>query len=459
MRLSLLFLLCALPLGLVLARLTPVGEVPDETAHIVRAYAVSTGQWVGRRIPPSPGQTAWSAGFKIDSGLYTASFASHEPNDTVTAAVSEQRRATGWSHITVLAGVPNTAAYAPLFYLVSGAVLGLGRWAGAGPVLCTDLARIANLLAFACIGASALFLARRMRFVLFALLCLPSSVSLAASVNQDGLLIAATILAAALLTRPDIASRRWAAVALATVGLAKPPYLPLVALLLAPPGRWRWPEVGSGVGLAVVAALPGVAWSLAALSWTVVPLYVPGPHFDGSFGSFVAIDSAAQFAFLMADPVHFFRAVLHTIVVSKDLWPREIVGVLGQLSLLLPTYLYAAWYFALGCAVLGDVLTARPSASPWNAGRASLAVGAALAAALLIFTAEYLTWTPLGAGAVAGIQGRYFVPLLAAAALAVPGLPVLRGAEAALFNLPAVAVSAAQFTSIPLLVVRRWYLH
>ena len=470
-RLSILFLLCALPLGLVLTRLVPAGEAPDEAAHAIRAYAVSTGQWIGRRAPVAPGRTLrdqalLTAGYKVDTGLFSVALASAAPGGLVTAELARVRDETGWSGRTMFASTPNTASYAPLFYLASGAAMGAGRWLGLGPEFCLQAARVANLLAYAAIGALALRLARRARFVLLAMLCLPSSVSLSASLNQDGLLIATAVLAAALLTRPGLPSRRWGALALAAVCLAKPPYLPLVALLLVPPlpGRsGRWPQIASGAGLAAVAALPALLWSAACLRLTVVPFttetYAPGPLYAGAQTSFATTDSAAQLAILLADPLRIVTLPLATAAQWGSVWTYEVVGVLGQLSRVLPDGLYAAWVAALACAVTGDVLSARRDAAPWGIGRALVAVGAVLAAALLVFVSQYLSWTHVGADTVGGMQGRYFIPLLAVLALAVPAVPVLRGAAGRVLAIPAAAVSAGQFMAIPLLVVRKWYLH
>lgn len=462
-RLPLLFLVCALPLGLVLARLVPVAEVPDETAHIARAYGLSTGQWIGRRRPPFAGTTLPLSGYTIDLGLLAASTPSAEAGGMVSAAADAGRQGAAWSGQTIYGSWPNTATYSPVFYVLSAACLGAGRVMGVSPALSIAAARVANLLGFALMGAVALLLARRARFTLFALLCLPSSVSLAASVSQDGLLIAGSVLGAALLTRPGVASRRWAAVALAAVGMAKPPYLPLVALLVTRRvasgggGWWR------GLGLAAVAALPGVLWSLAVLRWATAPFnalpYAPGPLYGGPIASFASTDSGAQAAILRADPSLLLRLPLHTALAEWQVWATELVGVLGALSLQLPDTLYIVWYLALGCAALGDVLAApRPGSLPASAAGAGVAVGAALSSAFLVFVVEYLIWTHVGDPIVAGVQGRYFVPLLAAGALALPGLGVLRGWAARAWLAPALVASGAQFLVVPLLVVRRWYL-
>jgi len=62
-----IFLVCALPTGLCLALLTPIGQVADEPAHIARAAGLLHGQIMGQRFtvhdPPrmkvSPSPARW----------------------------------------------------------------------------------------------------------------------------------------------------------------------------------------------------------------------------------------------------------------------------------------------------------------------------------------------------------------------------------------------------------------
>ena len=62
---------------------------------------------------------------------------------------------------------------------------------------------------------------------------------------------------------------------------------------------------------------------------------------------------------------------------------------------------------------MGSAVLSRQCASPLEARSGAvfrlLLCGASL---LLIFTAIYITWDPVGARLVTGIQGRYFIPVL-----------------------------------------------
>jgi uncharacterized membrane protein len=71
----------------------------------------------------------------------------------------------------------------------------------------------------------------------------------------------------------------------------------------------------------------------------------------------------------------------------------------------------------LGLAFAGCIAAGRGVAP---ARAVVIALAAAAAATLAIFAAQYLTWTPVGATRIEGVQGRYFLPvaLIAGAALA-----------------------------------------
>ena len=46
-----LFVLIALPITLLMARIIPLGRMPDETAHVFRADSITHLQLIGRRDP------------------------------------------------------------------------------------------------------------------------------------------------------------------------------------------------------------------------------------------------------------------------------------------------------------------------------------------------------------------------------------------------------------------------
>ncbi len=193
------------------------------------------------------------------------------------------------------------------------------------------------------------------------------AVSLGASINQDGLLIAASALAAALASRgPEEGhARLGAAVLICAVATVKLPYLVLGAMLLLPlSGGWR--PFRAKFGPLVLAALPALAWTGYAM-WAIAtpvpwPPYPAGPLWPGPPGTtFEGTNPAAQLGVLGAEPLRAVILPFHTI--ATDFWlASETVGVLGWLVIPLPRWLYAVWAVAAGCAIGADGLE-RPRAA------------------------------------------------------------------------------------------------
>jgi len=88
------------------------------------------------------------------------------------------------------------------------------------------------------------------------------------------------------------------------------------------------------------------------------------------------------------------------------------IGVLGWLDVILPGGYYDAGWFVLLLAFLS--VAAGPTRRPW------LSLLICLGAVGAIFFAQYLTWTMPRADHVDGAEGRYFLPVAAVLALAVP---------------------------------------
>jgi hypothetical protein len=297
---------------------------------------------------------------------------------------------------------------------------------------------------------------------MFATLCVPMTLSLAGSCNQDGLLIATACLAAALLTSTRLAASSSGAAALALVLAAKPLYLPLAVLVpLARPLR-GW-ALGARAGWFVLTALPAVLWYLLAAKYAVVGFdrgaYAAGPLWPGPPGqAFATTDPAAQLRVFLHDPTLLFRLPIDTIAHSQWLF-HELVGVIGTLDLFLPDWLYLPWFAALGAALAATLLGGWRSAPGWPMPHCLFGLAAVIATVFAVYDGQYLTWTPVGATLIEGPTGRYLLPILPFLGLVLPRLR-LRGGDALRVALtaPAVLMAAAGLIVIPVLLVRAYYL-
>ncbi len=86
-------------------------------------------------------------------------------------------------------------------------------------------------------------------------------------------------------------------------------------------------------------------------------------------------------------------------------------------------------------------------------------VGLVVACIWAIYDAEYLTWTPVGAAAIEGAQGRYGLPLIPFLAVLLPRFRLSLGDSVrVLLTLPAIAAGAVGLVAMPAIVLFAYYI-
>ena len=290
--------------------------------------------------------------------------------------------------------------YAPLAYAGPAITIKLARMAGTGTLTLFYLARLANALcALAVLYASLRLLPYGRELVAFIAL-LPMALSLYASCSPDAMIIATAFLFTALVLN-RIAAGTWSAadsllaiVSATTFCAIKPVYAPLLML---------------GFSSVVHSARRStVIWQQALVLATSLVATVTWLHITAPAMVFVRTGTnvAEQLSYIVHAPFHYVIAILHTLRWNQFFY-QEFVGVLGWLSVPLPMAAYVLPPLAM--------LAAWGSQERLLRGRAAVlaSFGLAIIAAstVLLMTALYLTWTPVGNYVIEGIQGRYFLPL------------------------------------------------
>ncbi len=443
-----------LPLCLLLAVLVPLGEVADESAHLLRAVALLDGQVVGHRetVTYSDGVSRPAVGVTVDPAWEVLSRSRALAPDKIPEP--EPMPAPGRPAFLPLHTI---GTYFPAFYVPAALGIGLGQALGLTPAKAALLGRLANGAAYGALGLAALALARRGRPLLFGVLVLPMSLSLAASPNQDALMIAACALAAALLTGEESWRRGVAALLIALVVLAKPPYAAIAAMLLVPlpPRFWVNPLFWRRVGIAVLAVLPGIAWTLLVTTRIATPVprlaYEAGPLWPGPRPApFLGTDTGAQARILLDHPGLLLTLPAQCLFAVKRALTLAAgaIGLFGWADKPLPAVVYAAWGAGLaGLAVLcGRSIRLRGI-------DLALLVTAALVTAWLVAISQYLSWTNVGEVRIDGPQGRYFLPLIPMLVLAAAPRPAGVSGLRWAFVI-ATAVAALDLVAVPLATAR-----
>ena len=424
---ALLYLIVAVPSLAMMLVLTPLGSVADETAHFVRIAALAEGHvvgWRGTMTTPAGSQLAVT-GIDADKAVLRA--LDWRAGGPVRWTPDDR----------FFAELGNIGTYLPFFYAPGALGYGIAKAAGASPVETAQAARLVSSLVFLLLGVLTLRIAVRGHAVLMATLSVPMTLSLGASLNQDGLFIATGALGAACMTRviaaraedrTDVTALLGAMGCIALLALVKLPYFPLAAVLVLPFGAGTGivpvRELAVRVGQAVLVVVPGAAWAAYGVARIALPYprapYEAGPLWPGPRPApFTSTDPKAQMQVLLNPPTRLVTlplVYLLTPIIALGLMVSGI-GILGSLDVTLPRWLYLLWIapFA-GIAWLWLRPAPRGLRGTARAGiRLDLAVllAAIVASVFAIVLSQYLTWTNVGDALIQGPQGRYFLPLLA----------------------------------------------
>lgn len=403
-----LFVALALGFGFPLLLVSPPLTAPDEGRHLARVWTLAEGHWL---VPAAdratvPRSLAWLE--QEAERLWPARVKGSRPPAALAALLA--RPLAPRERIAVR----NLSVYGPVAYLPQLAVVAGARPLELRPAFAVYAGRAAGLLAFTALVALAIHLAPRRRSLLLLLGLLPMTLHQAASFSADAMTVGLgfVLVAAALRAACDegrLPGRERAALwgVAALFGLTKPGYWPVAAVLALVPAR-RFAGAADQARFLLVSALaalvPSLLWFGLASRADFAVQAVPGT------------DRSGQVAFVLAHPGAFLATLLATCAQNAGVWAQSFVGLLGRVDVPLPGLVHVLAGTALLTACLADGADP-PALSP--ARRLALAA-LALAGFVLVLGFAYLTANPVGAPHVAGVQGRYFLPLAPLLAFAVP---------------------------------------
>jgi len=420
------YFLTALPTVIFLTTLTPPFQTPDETNHFRRAVQILRGEIVGHDIQ-APGWSGGQLPKNVGKVAESFSYLIGHPENKFSPEIMRDTRAVPWNWTDrEFTSFANTVIYPPPFYLPAVGALAIARHLGWDVLDSYGLARLTTGIVAVLIATTAIGLAANGRALLFVLLSLPMSLYLFASVSQDALLIACTALAMSLCSRAAGQERPLNAVELAVVAVllgaataARPPYVFLLAVLLTPivrfgvRGTGTWARFRPMVPVATALAI-GFGWIVFGATPSQTPMRLEA-----------GVSIPEQARSMLWHPASFPTALLNTLAGNFRTDFQQSIGVLGWSD----TPLSPNYYLLAGCALALAVILAvfgrgRRVTAPWG-----VLLLAALGLALVsVYATLYLSWTPVGAGYVDGIQGRYFLPAATLLAVALPAFgPVVAG--------------------------------
>ncbi|HEY8999557.1 MAG TPA: DUF2142 domain-containing protein [Candidatus Saccharimonadales bacterium] len=419
------FAVLALVFGLFFVFVTPPFFNADEPNHFLRVYQLSeedlipeapAGMLAGGNVPASIETTINMAapGTLNTQPLlrYSARFFFHEMRKTPLKP-----------SVQSYASFPDTAIYSPVTYAPELIAVKLLALIKAPVVYMLYLGRIFGLVATVAIFAYAIRKIPFGKWGLVAIGLLPMSVNVFATFGADSMTLAVGALFVAMVAnfayhKKDIANNldTWvllgAAVALA---LCKTTYSVLLPLLLVLP--FYNPKLRTKRGLLKVGLLLALSLS-TALVWQHLTRIVTTISGDPT------VNPKAQFAYIKHHSWQYISGPLAQglLTAQSNGIIVSIFGVFAWLSTPLPymVVLLETIVLALCC---GSVFPGEIKKGFDLKALRRFSSVIAILCAVVMATALYAYWSPVGSPIILGLQGRYFIPLLA---LLVPAMKVRR---------------------------------
>lgn len=399
--------------------LTPF-SAPDESAHFVSAYRLSS-QMLGKK--PVAGEEfrlgaseeereRLNRGANVlvregddQPGLYT--FVGYSTYKLVLENLFSRDSS---QKVTVRYEIPvNTN---PVVYIPQALGISLARLLHLGYIPLVYLGRLFNLMAFTVMAAFAVRVMPFKKELLMAVSCLPMTLHLAASFSYDCAFIGLSMLFISwcfylAYEKEQVTIRDTVLLGLLLVLLepGKIVYLPLAGICLLIPA-WKF---GSSKRYWISAAGVLFFMLLAVFFVNRVVLSVWTTQTE----SYVGWSEAAGYTLqdVIHEPYTIFKVYYETLVTQFDYYLSTMLGgYLGNLdpALSVPGFCLAIlWYCMFVCAIRRE-----KERAPITGGQKLWILFLVFLSVCLVLASMLLGWTPRNLTYITGVQGRYFIPLL-----------------------------------------------
>lgn len=409
--------------GIVFCFANPPLQAPDESVHYLRSYSISKG-WLNfdyERTYPNdvtallkafPG--AWTNGntsywVEVDDKTgeiskigSSANFPIKQTADGMVA-ISQQFAKYNELKQTQLESVTEPVMFQILPFLPQAFGMLIARIVGLQALGCLYLGRLANLAVYTVLCWLALRNCKRYQTIFAAMMLLPLSLYLAASLSYDSLLLGLYYMTASYYCTDEIRKKDVVVFLISFVLMnAVKPWISLLWLLLPlvlPKKAWKvrlkkWHLAAAGVAGAVGMTL--------FVEWYGNAMRLNYPEIGRMLGSDV-VNGGQQLAFVLQNIPRTISVFLGTLY-ENTLYFGQL-GVFGALDLEIPmVQLISVIMLFLATAL---AVHEKSSLSP----RSAVGLGfLALCYVGAVMAALYITYTPVGMVRVLGVQARYMLP-------------------------------------------------
>ena len=387
-----------IPVGMMYAFFLAPSYVPDEHAHIWKALEISQGKLITNIDENGDSLESIPAFFEDNRIPNIKRYGQF--NDAI-------REKTDYND---LVEVENPAkAYAPIIYIASAFAFWIAKVIGLNGIMAIYLARLFNFIIFLIFSYLAIKLIPAGKWIIATILFFPITLQQAASISADSILNSLSLFYVCytlyICKKADKISI-WQKIMYIAIGIiiaiSKIVYIPLVgiSLLLIGNKKISKKEKGIFITISIVSAI------LFGIFWFLFMQKYAGSG-DNTYNELNQVDLKGQIINIIKNPQILFTAIYNTI--KDGLYLDSAIGnYMGWLNIEtahIVIYTFIMLFILSPFLEKGEV-----EYSKWEKIWGVLIY---VGTYLLIIFAAYLSWTTVGKDTVMGVQGRYFIPVIA----------------------------------------------
>lgn len=404
--LPIIFVLLCSVLGILYVFTTPPLQVPDEFAHLFRAYGLSEGYFVAPVLTPVP----------VSVSRLTSQFPPHLETVRKTSVAELLAGLRDPLRPQDVIRVPNEGMNVNTWipYIPSALIIFFARLLHASPLALFYLGRLANLAGFIVLTWMALRCLPSCRLALFAISLMPTVIHQASGLSWDSISFGIAFLFCALVlqanSRPNNITKpeyRILWIAVVIVSLCKMDFALLPLIFLIPTSRYgsRKQQGLFFIACAVGVITTNMLWQLVNHENLLLFKQAIDRQYHTNFPD--------NIWYLYYNTGYLINALWRSLLQTGFMHLNEFVGTFGWLVVRLPpylVYLYVALLFSVGIASLSKLRLS------WGQRTAVLCVvvGGCFGATLAMWLETPVSYIHdailQNVGTLYGIQGRHYIP-------------------------------------------------
>lgn len=400
-----LFVTYIIPIGIMFMILIPINWIPDEQEHAFKTYDISRGNII------TPFGENKEGDIYVPKGLLDI----YEHRDAMSYGLSHTYLQTDANYDELVPVQTISKTYFPTNYISGAIVFVIGRTLNLNIMLTCYIIRLVNFLLTVLVGYYCIKIVPFGKLLFAIYMSLPMMIQQSASMSADvfvnGIILLFIVYNLKLLYQEKDLSLKQKIIyyiLVLNISLCKYVYFPLVfmSLLLIKNKNISKKNKNQLIIIATILAV------LASVAWFVFgQLYVDTRQniIDRN------VQPIEQIKYILKNPLEYVIIFLRTLREKGGFYINSFIGSeLGLLNISIPGAYIITYIISL--AILPVLEKNEKSLEKWQKW---IMCGIVVILIALVITGLYLTWSPLQAELVTGVQGRYFIPVFILLLLAV----------------------------------------